>query len=257
MLEDFDEGLPIDTGLDLRDRRRYARGKRCFELGVWGRDFGLLKGVELTTKLGCRNEWQYMRQDINNLRIKIRKEDWFDADCFCAEWSPKNRLIHLHGFHRLLRPMVSGKLHSILSEYWDLVHGAKVVWVQDIYSFEGLMAYNVKHALKNYNAEEFKYIRMLKTKNWLPVNWREVLKVMVRWALEHRAKWGIEDIDNLDDDVFGRSVLDSYVYQAWDVMNDYIRRWCSDENIILDFVTGDVRIYGREIIDLRKELVGV
>lgn len=227
----------------MRDRRRYARAKQTFELGIWGYPMKLIKGVELTTRLGYRNEWGFMKQDNQNLRKKLRVDGILAEDCFVPEISPKNRLLHLHGFYRLVVPMQAVQLHEILSELWDNIHGAPVVWVQDIYSAKGLMIYNVKHALKNYIQPES--MRMLKSKGWLPVGWKEVLKVLVRWALEHGAKWTY-DKDYLDD------FQGEYVAFAWDILKEYVFRWCNDEIITLEFRDVTVEIRGDYIKETQR-----
>jgi len=253
--EDFEDRFRIDYGLPMNEKRRYAKAKRCFELGIWGRDLALIKGVELTTRLGHRNNWLELKQDNKDLRKKLRKEGWFEADCFCAEVSAKNHLLHLHGFYRLNYYMEAAEVHRLLSDYWDAIHGAPVVWVQDIYSFKGLMMYNVKHALKNYVNLEFGYLRMLKSKGWLPLGWKPMLKVLVKWALEHRAKFNAEEVENYLEEADyedGVEFLDSYVPMAWEVMNDYIWRWCHDEIIMLDFKGYGVTIEGDKIREFER-----
>jgi len=149
-------------------------------------------------------------------------------------------------------------VHRILSDYWGAIHGAPVVWVQDIYSFEGLMLYNVKHALKNYVNLEFGYLRMLKSKGWLPVGWKQVVKLLVKWALEHRAKFNAEDVENYlewADYEDGQRFLDSYVPMAWEVMNDYLWRWCNDEIIILEFKDWVVVVEGDKISEFERKVL--
>jgi len=144
--------------------------------------------------------------------------------------------------------MPAVELHGILSDYWGKIHGAPVVWVQDIYSAEGLLKYNVKHALKNYATLEFGNMRILKSKGWLPIGWREVTKVLVNWALEHGAKW---DYDN----EFLDEYQGEYVAFAWDVMKEYIYQWCNDELITLEFRDVLVEIQGNYIKETQWELV--
>lgn len=251
--ETFDRSLEIDTGLSHSEKRRYAKAKQAFELGLWGQRLDLVKGVEFTTAMNYRdkngnghNDWGSMRQDNKNLRKKLRVEGLLAEDCFCGEISRKNHLIHLHGFYRLKKPMAAVRLHSMLSPYWAGIHGAPVVWVQDIYSVEGLMKYNVKHALKNYRSLEFGNMRLLKSKGWLPLGWKAVTKVLVKWALEHGAKW---EYDNeLLEDFQG-----DYVAFAWDVMKEYLYRWCSNELITLDCRDCVVEVWGDEIKETKKE----
>jgi hypothetical protein len=241
MGESFEDALPENYGLPHKEKRRYAKANQVFELGLWGHPLDLIKGVELTTRMGSRNTWFNMKQDNRDLRKRLRKQLKIVAeDCFCAEISPKNHLLHLHGFYRLVEPMSAVKLHSILSPFWSEIHDAPVVWVQDIYSAGGLLKYNVKHALKNYATLEFGDMRMLKSKGWLPKGWKEVTKILVKWALEHGAKWGF-DSEGLED------FQGDYVAYAWDVMKEYIYRWCNDELVVLDFQDSVVEIWGEDI----------
>ena len=246
MGERIEESFPLDYGLPHKEKRRYAKAKQAFELGIWGHDLNLVKGVELTTKGDYRNNWEDMKQDNRNLRKKLRVEGIISEDCFCAEVSPKSRLLHLHGFYRLTEPMRSVQLHSILSDYWERIHGARVVWVQDIYSYQGLAKYNVKHALKNYFSFEFGNMRLLKSKGWLPLGWKQTQKVLVKWALEHGARWTPED----DFEDYG--CASEYVPYAWEIMKNYLWRWCNDEALILDFYDCDVAIHGDKINEFRR-----
>ncbi len=253
--------LPVESNgrsgeLSHREKRRYAKAKQAFELGLWGQKLELIKGVEFTTALNYRdkngngnNDWGSMKQDNQNLRKRLRKEGILAEDCFCGEISKKSHLLHLHGFYRLLEPMRAGELHSILSPYWAKVHGAPVVWVQDIYSVKGLMMYNVKHALKNYESLEFGSMRLLKSKGWLPLGWKATLRMLVRWALEHGAKWSY-------DDEFLEDFEGDYVAFAWDVVKDYLFRWCNGEMITLEFREHVVEVWGDDIKETRVDEFG-
>lgn len=233
-------------GLPVKEKKCYAKAKRTFELGLWGHPLNLIKGVELTTKGDCKNNWKDMKQDNENLRKKLRREGIISEDCFCAEVSPKHRLLHLHGFYRLREPMSAVQLHSKLSKYWEAIHGARVVWVQDIYSAEGLMKYNVKHALKNYSNMEFGNMRLLKSKGWLPLGWKAVLRVLVKWALAHGAQWDFET-DNMEN-----YHLQDYIPYGWEVMRELLWRWCNDETVTLSFETGLVVIADGQINEYER-----
>lgn len=246
MDERIEDSFPSDYGLPHKEKRRYAKAKQTFELGIWGQDLNFVKGVELTTRGDYRNNWEDMKQDNCNLRKKMRREGILSEDCFCAEVSPKSRLLHLHGFYRLTQSMRSAQLHSLLSDYWERIHGAPVVWVQDIYSWEGISKYNVKHALKNYSSLEFGNMRLLKSRGWLPLGWKQTQWVLVRWALEHGAQWTPED------DFDGYGCASEYVPYAWQIMREYFWRWCNDEALILDFYDCDVIIHGNIITELRR-----
>lgn len=239
-LDDYEEPL------GLKDRRRYARAITAFNLGVWGHDLNLIKGVELTTHGEHHNTWADMKQDNQNLRKKLRTEGIISEDCFAGEISPKSHLLHLHGFYRLMKPLSSAELHSLLKEYWGRIHGAPVVWVQDIYSYEGLAKYNVKHALKNYHTLRHSKMRLLKSKGWLPLGWKQAQRMMVLWALEHGAKWTPAD----DFTYYGCE--GEYVPFAWEIMRDYLWRWCNSEALILDFYDCDVAIHGDKINEFRR-----
>ena len=230
--------------LPIAERRHYAKAKRTFELGLWGHPLHLIKGVELTTRSGNRNTRAELIRDNRNLRLKMRREGWLAEDCFAMEVSPKHGLLHLHGFYRVTERIPAAKLHGMLSKYWSAIHGAPVVWVQDIYSAEGLMKYNLKHALKNYVNYGFKHWRILKSKKWLPVGARKVERLLVAWALEHGGLWGSDD----DLDVF----QGEYIAYAFEQADDYLWRWCNDEMITLWFDAGMVVIDGHNIFDERR-----
>lgn len=246
VIDEIADEVKEELALDVR--RRYANAKVRFELGIWGRPLNLLKGVELTTRGNYRNNWADMVQDNRDLRKRMRKEGILAEDCFCAEWSPKNHLLHLHGFYRLVEPMPASELHGYLSDYWERIHGAPVVWVQDIYSADGLMKYNLKHALKNYVNYEFCHMGTLKSKGWLPLGWKRTRNLLVSWALAHGAKWSIDDMLGLDYNRF-----DEWVAFAWDVMREYMYRWCNNEVITLDFKEGQVMVAGDRVYDLGSE----
>jgi len=246
--ENFEDSLPIRSNLPLKERRRYAKASRAFELGLWGHSLELIKGVELTTRGDYRNNWANVVQDNRDLRKAMRKEGILSEDCFAAEISPKHHLLHLHGFYRLFEPKQSAELHKILSDKWGRLHGAPVVWVQDIYSVEGLIKYNLKHALKNYSTLEFGNMRLLKSHGWLPENWKKVQGVLVKWALEHGSQWSMEDDPYGLFEVGGRE----YVPFAWEVMTDYLRKWCCGEIIRLEFQDVVVMIWGGDIDEYQK-----
>ena len=44
----------------IRERRRWAKAKSTFELGLWGYDLEYIKGVELTTWADFRNNWDVL-----------------------------------------------------------------------------------------------------------------------------------------------------------------------------------------------------
>jgi hypothetical protein len=100
--------------LPLRLRRRYAKAKVVFEVGVWAaKSIDLLFSVMMGSMAGVRNSYKELRQDNRDLRKALAKMGLEYADCFCGELSPESHqfrkrdgtlgmtvgsLWHLHGF---------------------------------------------------------------------------------------------------------------------------------------------------------------
>lgn len=238
--------------------RKYAQCKRKFELGIWGHDLNLIKGVYLTTwskavqsqgKYAGRskNEWRFMKQDLRELRRRLKKEGYLHESCFTPELTPINALLHLHGFMRFLERVSSAELHSVLSRLWGQIHDSPVVWVKDLYSVNGVMAYDLKDAVKNYASAEVFGGRVLCSKGWLPTGWRKVIKVMVRWYLENRYPDWVQTAHDID--VYVDKTGYEKVWMAKEILNDYIWRWCNGEDIRLEFSGGETIISGNLIFE--------
>lgn len=248
------------TELTCREKKKYAVINGKMEAGIWGQDLNCVKDVELTTRAGHRDTWEDMLHDNQQLKYLLRKrEDIYYESIFSSEVTPLARayvakggvekrtvggLIHLHGFAKLDKPMKAVDLHSILSPLWKHCHGAPVVWVKDLYNFEGAKKYNIKHAVKDaYVAGQFGR-RLLMSRGWLPVGYRAFMKLMVRWYLQHR--YDIEEGSYIPFS-YGSYSLE-YVPYAREVLNDYIWRWCNGEVIHLDFGDGVYAIVHRDKI---------
>jgi hypothetical protein len=239
------DGTRVELPMFLK--RKYAKAKRQFELGLWGQNFDCIKAVTLTTwdksimlrgdsRGESRNSWKHIVLDNRHLRERLHKLGLVYEDSFCCEISPKSHLLHLHGFMRFDQPIDGGYLHEILSENWGDIHGSPVVWVKDIFDTKKAIDYDVKHALKNYVSEGFHSMRILRSKSWLPPGWKKAQKAIVRWALSKR-DWDIADEETVVPEAFERE----YVPDKWGVANDFLRKWCEGEAIELDL--DDRRIY--------------
>ena len=249
--------------LPLSERRRYAKAKSIFEVGVWAvESMDLILGVDLTTKADYRNSWELLRRDNRRLRYELPGACGIEyEDCFCSELTPEGHeymrragtvgmtvgnLFHLHGFMKLEKPIGAVDMHSILSPLWEKIHGSKVVWVQDLYNIEGIMAYNVKHAVKHYADLGSANRRLLKSDGWLPPGYRSVDKVLNKWALAHLYDW-----ENVEDFAPGTEGMehDEYIPYVWDIKREYLRKWCFGERVLLQFNHGYCLIEGTRIYD--------
>lgn len=246
-----DDDLLDESGyLPLRLRRRYAKAKVIFEVGVWtAKSVDLLFGIMIGSMAGVRNTYVELREDNRDLRKALAKMGLVYADCFCGELSPDSHefrkrdgtmgvtagnLWHLHGFMRFGEVMRASDLHSVLSPLWGKIHGSDVVDVKVLYDVKKVIKYSVKDAVKGYCNDGSQGRRLLMSDNWLPPGYRKVDKLLTHWALYHGANWQPDD----DFDEYRRR---SYVAYAWDIRRDYLMRWCRGEFITLDFV--DYRVY--------------
>lgn len=253
------EALTGDSGcLPLRVRRRYAKAKVVFEVGVWSaKSIDLLLSIMIGSMAEVRNSYPELRQDNENMRKELKKMGLDYADCFCGELSPQSHefrkrdgsigvtvgnLWHLHGFFRLKEFMRLADLHSVLSPLWGKIHGSEVVNVKIETDFKKAIKYSVKDAVKGYCGAESQGRRLLMSRDWLPAGYRAVDKVLTQWALYHGAKW------NFDDDLDSFANVGEYVAYAWEQKRDYMRRWCQGESIVLDFSGYRVKLDGAGII---------
>jgi len=201
-----------------------------------------------------RNELSVVVRDYRNLRAKAVKSGILVADCMCPQLSPSSRvyknrdgtmkvsmghLIHLHGFWRLAIKMSEDELSEFLRDDWSERHGAKIVWVTDLTEFEKQRNYCVKDALHDYAKEEFR-ARLLKSKNWLPVGHKEVIRELVKWYIENRYDWENEDY-------YGRNKDFPFVAYSREIFDDYLKRWCYGEEIWIEFKDRYVMIYRDKI----------
>lgn len=253
----LDEDLLDESGfLPLRLRRRYARAKAIFEVGVWSaKSMDLLFEIMIGSMAGVRNSYKEVREDNRELRRQLGKMGLEYADCFCGEPSPDSHgfkkrdgtmgitvgnLWHLHGFYRFEEVMRASDLHSVLSPLWGKIHGSSVVDVKILYDVQNVIKYNVKDAVKGYCNDGSQGRRLLMSDNWLPAGYRKVDKELTHWALYHGANWKPDD----DFDVYRRK---TYVAFAWDIRRDYLMRWCQGEFVALDYVDYRVYIDGEKI----------
>lgn len=263
---DSDDLLDESGYLPLKVRRRYAKAKSTFEAGVYyAEDVSLLMGIMIGSMAGVRNTYSELRQDNEDLRKRLRKLGLDYADCGCAELSPDSHefvkrdgtigrtvgnLWHIHAIWRFAEFIKAGELHSVLSPLWGKKHGSDVVDVKVLPSVEKAIKYAVKDAVKHYCSEDHNGKRLFVSRNWLPPMCREVEKVLNHWALFHGANWKPDD--DLDEFAGGQ-----YIAYAWDIRNEYFRRWCSGGTVWLNM--GDYHVYidGERIIRSdRKVAIG-
>ena len=250
--------------LPLKVRRRYAKAKNNFEVGIWSAtEVSLLLGIMIGSMAGVRNSYIELRTDNRELRRQLAGLGLEYADCFCGEQSPESHqfvkrdgtlgvtvgeLWHLHGFMRFKEFMKAPDLHSLISPLWGKIHGSSVVDVKVQTDIDKTIKYAVKDAVKNYCEDGSQARRLLMSDDWLPSGCRKVEKVLTAWALSHGAKWRPDD----DLDIFDENYPDQYVAFSWEIRKDFLRRWCQGESITLDFGTYTLFIDGSAII--RREL---
>jgi len=248
-----------DGYLPLRVRRRYAKAKTVFEVGVWSaKKIDLLLGIMIGSMADVKNSYEELVRDNRNLRIELRRMGLQYDDCFCGELSPDSHefvkrdgtvgvtagnLWHVHGFFRFGEFIKASDLHSVLSPLWGKIHGSEVVDVKVLTNVEKVIKYSVKDAVKNYVSDDNRLKRLLVSDGWLPVGYREVDKVLVRWALLHRYDWDEES--SMPNE--GNSPRLEYIPIVWEVKREYIRRWCCGETVSLDFGDYKVIIIGDKI----------
>jgi hypothetical protein len=256
---DYLPGQPLSRKMS----KKYAICKRKFELGIWGHDLNLLKGVYLTTWSEAKqskgkfvgqskNNYRFLREDMREMKRQLLDEGLVYESCFCPEYSPKSHLLHTHGFMRFEKIIRSAELHGVISRVWGKVHDSPVVYVKDIYSVKQAVEYDLKDAVKNYVQAESFGGRVLCSRGWLPSGWKEVQKILWSWCSEVKypdwVKTG-EDVYNFelmqDEDGAHRE----YVYLAKEIMNDYLYRWCCGEAIKLELFDRTIFIQGTEIYE--------
>jgi len=238
----------------LAVRRRYAKAKSAFEVGVWhAKSMDLLLGIMVGSMPDVKNSYVELVRDGRNLRIELKRMGLKYEDCFCGELSPESHafmkrdgtpgvtvgeLWHEHGFMRFDEFIKAGDLHSVLSPLWGKIHGSQVVDVKVLTDVARVIKYNVKDAVKNYLSDEHCRKHLLKSRGWLPAGYREVDRVLSRWALAHR--------DDSWDGV-GEEPLCEYVADVWAVKREYLRLWCGGETLHLNFGSYRVVVMGDKI----------
>lgn len=252
--EDVAEGEgEVSGSLPRNIRRRYAKAKSVFEVGVWSaKSVDCLFGVMLGSMSEVRNSYDELRLDNRRLRFELKGLGLVYADCLCGELSPESHefikrdgskgvtigsLWHDHGFMKLDEPVEARDLHSVLSPLWGKIHGSEVVDVKIIYDEDKAIKYAVKDAVKKYLSNDHYNKRLFMSRKWLPEGYRKVDKIMTKWALLHRFDW---DTEESEADQGYEPRLD-YIPFVWEVKRDYLKRWCRGESVSLDL--GDYKVY--------------
>lgn len=244
VIDDIGDALP--SSLPLNVRRRYARAKSVFEVGIWSsRSEEFIYSIMMGSMSGVRNSYAELRLDNRRLRYELKKLGLYYADCFCGEMSPESHdfikrdgshgitvgnLWHMHGFMRFDEKIAYGDLHSVLSPLWGKIHGSQVVDVKVIDSFERAIKYMVKDAVKDYVSDDNYRKRLMLSDSWLPSGYRKVNKVLNKWALLHRWNWD-EEFAMPDQ---GYAPRLEYVPFVWDIKRELLQKWCCGEELCLD-----------------------
>ena len=239
--------------LPLSVRRKYAKAKSVFEVGIWSvKSLNCLFGVMIGSMSEVRNSYDELRLDNRRLRFELKGLGLVYGDCLCPELSPVSHeftkrdgsrgitvgsLWHCHGFMKFDDRIEARDLHSVLSPLWGKIHGSQVVDIKIIYDEEKAIKYAVKDAVKSYLSDDQLNKRLFKSKKWLPEGYREVDKMLTKWALLHRFDWNVED--SMPDEGYVPRL--DFVPMVWEVKRDFLRRWCRGESISLDL--GDYKVY--------------
>ena len=250
--------------LPMALKRIWARAMWKFEFGLSGVDPGLVKCVTLTTnshavmKWGndggkMRNDWKQVVRDNRNLRIRMANDGLAYRDCFCGEISPKNSLIHLHGFMIFEKEYSYADIHERLSFHWGHIHGSEVVWVKDMWDNKGAVAYDCKHAIKNYvSAERFKFgdrpPRLLMSRDWMPKGWRQAECEINRAASEV-----VDFLPDKDHLVTEEYYSHRYVPNKWKKAKQLKLDWKAGKPVILDREGFKVLLLGENVLRLDSD----
>ena len=250
--------------LPIQFKRVYAKAKTVLEMGLYyTREPELIKCVTLTTwdkaeiqkgkrKGGNRNTWKLMVRDIGELRRRMKNDGYACESCFCAEISPEKGLIHVHGFMRFEKYYTMVEIHEIVSELWSKIHSSPVVWVKDMWDLKGAIAYDCKHNLKNYVSERYlfggKPPRILKSKGWLPKNYRAVEKELKR-SMSEAVDWYPEDGEEVTPEYWNKR----YIPLKWEFMKSEIIRYLRGDDIWINRDSGVVIANQQGLIVLEYE----
>jgi hypothetical protein len=224
--------------------RIWARALWKFEFGLSGVDPELVKCVTLTTDSkavmawgkdegNMRNSWKHMVQDNRNLRKRMTKDGLPYRDCFCGEITPQRSLIHLHGFMIFSKPYSYGDIHERLSKHWGDIHKSEVVWVKDMWDVKGAIAYDCKHAIKNYISERYLFgdrpPRLLMSRDWLPNGWRDAEREINRGASEV-----VDFRPDADHPVTEEYYSHRFVQDKWKIAKQQKLDWKAGKPVIVD-----------------------
>jgi len=239
--------------LPINVRRRYAKAKSVFEVGIWSaKSLDNIFGLMIGSMDGVRNSYDELRLDNRRLRFELKGLGLKYSDCLCGELSPESHeftkrdgstgitagsLWHAHGFVKLDERIEARDLHSVLSPLWGKIHGSQVVDVKIIYDEVKAIKYSVKDAVKKYLSDDHYNKRLFQSRGWLPEGYRKVDKLLTKWALLHRFDWDTEESEPAQ----GYEPRLDYIPFVWEVKRDFLKRWCRGESVSLDL--GDYKVY--------------
>lgn len=281
-----DNRVRVSRQLSMGEKRIYAKANEALRVGLYGQDMSKVFAVHLTSWSECRNTWPEIVSDRRNFLQALKRRGYHSSSNFCPELSPKNGLIHLHGFMRFHESFDYDDVDNIIHEKWLSCHGASEVKVQPLWSLAGAIKYCVKHQLKVYVEAKGVKMRMLISRDWYPAGWTRVKyytedgqekifpggirREFKRWGYLHSGPDSLLDgsrslglqadgsfiafADGKEgestDEFIERycSTHDGYVYRAWDIVRHDIERWCNGEDILYDYGSYQVLISGSRII---------
>lgn len=219
-------GVKVYFSSASAEARRYARGINRVMSGIWGRELSKFRECTLTTREGDDNTWYRMRKDIAKLIARLKTRGIVVEYCFSPEVSPKSGLLHVHGFIYMRKGSI--ELYE-LQALWKDIHGASQVTMKEARSHKAVCKYMVKHMLKEYVEDIGFKGKLLLSRKWLPLGWKQVREHLVKWAMDRVYS-------------FGEGI--------WAIMNKMYEDWCKGETIML--VRGNQKYFIRRV---RREAV--
>jgi len=257
----------IDSGLSLKIRRKYAKAKAVFEVGIWSAgSLDLLFSIMLGSMTDVRNSYDELKRDNRKLKYELDRMGLKYYSCFCPELSPDSHeftkrdgskgvtaglLWHIHGFFKFEDYIGAADLHSVLSPLWGKIHGSQVVDVKVVHNEEKAIKYMVKDAVKMYLSDDYGNKRLFVSRGWFPPGYRDVNKVLNNWALKHQFDWENEEYSEPDQG-YGQRL--EFIPSVWEIKREYLKAWCKGEVLSLDFGDSKVYILGKEIQYVKRKV---
>jgi hypothetical protein len=128
--------------------------------------------------MGDDNTFKKGKKDIKELNRDLRR------------LSPENELLHFHMLYRVNSyypgedMTVRFPSQKLVSELWDKIHGAKIVYVAFPENVKDCIDYTTKHIVKEYPITSKLGFRPLVSKGWLPGGWQIVRRIICKATMD-------------------------------------------------------------------------